>query len=474
MTQRTHKRWILLATMLGVILLIALVIASSFQQQSTQAADAPDESIPTYFPVINQTFPPESSLFGVEFTAAINAPTIQDAKNASNYWVRWGIFDWSKIEEVQGDYNWSVLPEQLIMDTAGKGMKIIGIIKNVPAWAQIPGGKICGPINSANLNDFADFVTRLVQRYKGSVHYWELGNEPDVDPDEIFVDFSQFGCWGDSTDPYYGGGYYAEMLKIVYPAIKAADPNAKVLIGGLLLDCDPTNPPDHKDCLPSRFFEGILRNSGAPYFDIVSFHGYPYYDGTRPVDETFVSWQARGGVVAGKVDFLREVMAAFGVNKPIFHTENALICPETLPFCNAPTEEFFQDQADYVVKSYLRSFALDLEVMIWYTFNNGGWRYSGMLDVLNTPKPAYHTYDFMTKYMQNAQYLNEITSYPGIQGYRFQKGSQQIWALWSADGTPLPFAVPAGASRILNRDGGELTLSASITVQRPVYIEVNP
>ena len=39
------------------------------------------------------------------------------------------------------------------------------------------------------------------------------------------------------NDPYYGGGYYAEMLKIVYPQIKAADPEAQILIGGLLLFC---------------------------------------------------------------------------------------------------------------------------------------------------------------------------------------------------------------------------------------------
>ena len=32
------------------------------------------------------------------------------------------------------------------------------------------------------------------------VHYWELGNEPDVDP--ILVNSSSgFGCWGDIDDP---------------------------------------------------------------------------------------------------------------------------------------------------------------------------------------------------------------------------------------------------------------------------------
>ena len=45
-----------------------------------------------------------------------------------------------------------------------------------------------------------------------------------------------FGCWDDPEDAYYGGEYYAEMLKVVYPVIKEADPEAKVLFGGLLYE----------------------------------------------------------------------------------------------------------------------------------------------------------------------------------------------------------------------------------------------
>jgi len=109
-------------------------------------------------------------------------------------------------------------------------------------------------------------------------------------------------------DEYYGGGYYAEMLKAVYPAIKEADPQAQVLIGGLLLDCDPTHPPEGKDCKPSKFLEGILKNDGGDYFDIISFHGYPPYSGAdiggglyNDVHHPY--WESRGGVVLGKVDF---------------------------------------------------------------------------------------------------------------------------------------------------------------------------
>jgi hypothetical protein len=80
----------------------------------------------------------------------------------------------------------------------------------------------------------------LVARYSVppyNVKYWELWNEPDVDPAlaGLIGGDIPFGCWGDSTDPYYGGGYYAEMLKAVYPRIKAADPQAQVARGRIAL-----------------------------------------------------------------------------------------------------------------------------------------------------------------------------------------------------------------------------------------------
>ena len=50
-----------------------------------------------------------------------------------------------------------------------------------------------------------------------------------------------YGCWGVRTDPYYGGRAYGDMLKVVYPAIKASNPAVQVLHGSLLLD-RPYNP----------------------------------------------------------------------------------------------------------------------------------------------------------------------------------------------------------------------------------------
>jgi len=314
------------------------------------------------------------------------------AVKADVHWLRFDVFHWHKIEPARTEpptYRWDQVDEQSLRNASGVGLEVIAAVKYTPQWAQKVSGAFCGPIKQDALDEFAQFLTALVKRYSAppyNVRYWELGNEPDVDPALVPGDHL-FGCWGDEGDPYYGGGYYAEMLKAAYPAIKAADPQAQVLIGGLLLDCDPTNPPQGKTCAPSYFFEGILRNGGARYFDIVSFHGYPQYDGSLHLDEHWPGWEARGGVVLGKIDFLREVMASYGVDKPLMHTEGSLLCSVSSPaYCDPPGDAFFEAQADYVVWLYVRNWAEGLIGTIWYQFEGPGWRYSGLLDERQQPR----------------------------------------------------------------------------------------
>jgi len=403
------------------------------------------------------------------------------AVEASVYWVRFTAFRWDRIEPDRTDpptYHWEEVDEESLRNAAENGLEVIAVVKSTPDWAQKVPGSYCGPIKEDALDEFAQFLEAVVARYSAppyNVRYWELGNEPDVDP-SLVSPRSVFGCWGDQNDDYYGGGYYAEMLKVAYPAIKAADPRAHVLIGGLLLDCDPTDPPPGKDCKPARFLEGILRNGGGSYFDIVSFHGYPPYDGSLQRDEHFESWESRGGVVLGKVDFLREVMASYGVDKPLLHTEGALICPEwNTDQCNPPDDAFYEAQADYVVWLFVRNWAEGLLGTIWYPFEGPGWRYSGLLDANQDPKPAYWAFRFLTTELGEASYRGPVTQYPNLRGYEFIAPGKRVWVLWAPDEQPYVISMPAGATRVYNKYGEDITPSGgTLTVNSPVYVELQP
>ncbi len=334
-------------------------------------------------------------------------------------------------------------------------------------------------------------MSAVVQRYSKSpynIHYWEMGNEPDVGPlpDNQYGP-SVFGCWGDNNDSqYFGGGYYGKMLETVYPVIKSADSTAQVIIGGLLMNCDPTTAPPAgtPDCLSSNFLEGILVNNGkyngANYFDIVSYHGYPTYNGTLLVDESFSNWGPRGGVAVGKANFIKELLAKYGVSKPIFHSEGALLCPESdyyKTWCNptgsGPTSAFFQAQADYVVWLYIRDWANGMWATSWYQFEGPGWRYSGLLDANQNPKPAYNALQFMTNELSSSKYIQQIYNYSNVRVYEFSNSSKRIWVMWSPDDQNHTINLPAGTIKVLDKYGNIITPSNNqITVKSPVYVEI--
>jgi len=49
-------------------------------------------------------------------------------------------------------------------------------------------------------------MSELVTRYSKppfNIKYWEIGNEPDIDP-SLIAPTEPFGCWGDQNDEFYG------------------------------------------------------------------------------------------------------------------------------------------------------------------------------------------------------------------------------------------------------------------------------
>ncbi len=401
--------------------------------------------------------------------------------------IRHNALVWHDIEPTEGMREWEVAAdlENKLINASQSGLSTILIVRGTPQWAQKYPGSYCGPITQGKLEAFADFLSEAVKRYSippYKVKFWELGNEPDVDPSLVSFN-SVFGCWGDQNDQFYGGGYYAEMLKVVYPAIKAADPDATVLIGGLLLDCDPTQPPEGKDCKPGRFLEGILNNGGGDYFDAVSFHGYTHYFGPSTdipnqlfFDDHHPDWGHRGGVVIGKIDYLRQVMTNFIIDKPIYHTEGALLCLEGNPIdCSPPGEDFYDSQADYVVRMYVRNWANGVSGTIWYQFEGPGWRYGGLLDENQNPKPAYEALRTLITELSEAEYFGVLTSYDGLEGYEFNTPSKRIWVLWSPDEVDIQIQLPENVDVVLDKFGQNITPDGrDIIVKNPIYVELIP
>lgn len=430
-----------------------------------------------YLPIMLRQLPLIPTIFGVE-TSQFNTSNTTLIKNVGAYWVRYQTLSWADIEPVRTNpptYHWETVDEAGLAVAAAHKIKVIAIVKYTPLWAQKLPGKYCGPVASGSLDEFAEFMQAAIARYRAwpyYVKYWEIGNEPDVDPALLADPWSPYGCWGDNSDRNYGGGYYATMLKTVYPAIKAIDPEAQVIVGGLLLDCDPANPPPGKSCKPARFIDGILSNQGGAYFDYLGFHGYGYY--TSGLIDDAGGWAARGGVILGKINYLRERMALYGVNKPLFLTETSLICPvDNVSLC-ASDGAFLEKQADYVSWAFLRAWAEGVKGATWYTVEESGWRSSG-LSSPSGPKPAYYAYQFAAGKLSEMTLSASITQYPGLKGYEFRASGKRVWVLWAADQVDHAIPLPPGTLQVWNKYGNVIQPSnGQIIVNSPIYIDLMP
>ena len=301
--------------LLGLII-AALLLAGVTGRPHAAAADT--GLYTTYLPaMIAQT----QTIFGLDATSLTPERGLDGLVASGTSWVRASNLFWRDVEPVEGgEYHWDApsvqLVEQEMLAAGTHGLKLILVIRASPAWATAPYKADCAPINPAKYTRFAAFLAAAVDRYSKppyNVVFWEIGNEPDA---PIFPNDSGYGCWGVTSDPYYGGRAYGALLKVIYPAMKARAGQISVLNGGLLLD-QPYNAGNGSGRM-GRFLEGIFVAGAGASFDILSFHSYSFYNNT--VDGT-------RGATDWKVGYLRGLMDRYGVpRKPMLNTEAALLC----------------------------------------------------------------------------------------------------------------------------------------------------
>ena len=369
-------------------------------------------------------------------------------------WTRLGKrVSWMVLQpDENGPIQWELLAtfENELRDLNAAGIKPLVTVTDSPAWARIDAEKPCSAIRADRFDEFAEFMRQLVLRYKEpefNVHDWELGNEPDVAPELILDPASPFGCWGDLDDPYYGGRHYGEMLKAVAPAIRSVDAKARIWNGGLLLDRPNTtsNPTCSQPgyCRPELFLEGIFLSGAASSFDILAYHAYPYFNEAYPgldQDNGIPSdaWFTWGGRFVGKANFIRQTMQTYGVNLPLVINETSIICKYG---CLNHKEIFFQRQADFLTRSYVRALANNIHGLIWYTLEGPGWYDSGLLSY-GTPKPVYRAYQNLTERLRYSRFLASVSYGAEIEAYAFDTRPEQVQVIWTRTDQALPVLVP--------------------------------
>ncbi len=471
----TNKKQLLQLMIVLIILLANLGsvnLASFAQSDQPTSPSGPDnleissadiqDTYSVYIPQLSQDYPWESP-FGVEATQPLleSNTLLQRAANLQVGIARMSIeISWRELQPAPGSLiNRGLLAtfENELRGLKQNGIRPLVMVKDSPYWALDPAKALdgdgqltsCGPINEIYFGDFATFLQQLVEWYSTdefNVHDWELGNEPDVDPTTVPRDHL-FGCWGDIDDEdYFGGLHYGKMLMAVAPAIRQADSQARVWIGGLLLD-KPKSLDPKKDGYPERFFKGVLQAGAAPYFDVVAYHRYAHYfdytdpTGTRYDYDIYGLWGDVGGVV-GKARYLRDHMADYGVDKPVVMNESGFGCSSNHPFCEAPDDRFYESQATHLVRYFIRGLSENISGLVWYTLNGPGWRNAGLLDASQQPRKVYYAYQYLSQKLQYSRYLYVMNYGPGVEAYAFRGNSHRVHVLWAKDDEILDIIVP--------------------------------
>jgi hypothetical protein len=414
---------------------------------------------------------------GVEVNSVDESGYISLLERTNMRWLRnnnWAIV-WHEIEPVEGVRNWNhprvkALEYQLIT-ASERGMNLLQIVRGTPGWARknAGAGPTCGPIRQDKFYAFANFMQDLVRRYSAppyNVRFWELGNEPDgpaVAGDNVF------GCWLENNDFFNSGRHYGEMLKAVYPAIKAVSPESQVVMGAVLLDCSPT--ASVKPCPAQTFFDGIMDSGAGWAFDIGNFHAYDYWQGgQRFVNE---NWGSRsdttGPSLIAKTDYMRGTLARYGYgNKPIINTEYALLCWQ----CKTTPPEFEQTKSIYIAQSNAAALAKDLKANVWYSLM--GWEgFQTQLLLWNgTILPSYYALATSADQLSESTFVREETSAPGVRAYVFDRKGTPVWVAWAQSINQGVLNLPQTPLAIYNIYGQSVPTTQSVILgPSPVYIE---
>jgi hypothetical protein len=286
------------------------------------------------------------------------------------------------------------------------------LVAGCPGWAC---SRTDGPIRVGQVEQFVEFMGALAARYGKrpyDTHHWEFWNEPD-------------SFTGDQIK-YHWGMYperYAAMLRAVRPVVLAADPHAKLVMGGIAYDhFEEDGGPFNRS-----FVDGFLAAGGGEEIDYFNFHYYVQN----------IHWCS----LTAKLDELRGKLAAHNVNAPIITTETG--------FTSSTEHQSDPDtQSLYVAQTYAQALGEGMRSVLWFAAKDfrtdvPGWQIfkdSGLLDLNGNPKPSYHAYRVAVSQIGERTPARALGSGEGItapaRGYEFAAGGGQagpLWVLWAWD-----------------------------------------
>ena len=296
---------------------------------------------------------------------------------------------WSWLEQKQGVYEYPQKYQDYMALAARIGLQPLLDLSWSNPFYDHEGGDFTLPHTKAGKLGYRNYALELLRHYGRQIKAVEIWNEVNAG---TFIK-------GRATEdkPYY----YAELLKTVYPAIKRARPDVKVVAGA-------TVPIAH------GFFQELFEHDGGSFLDIVSVHPYSSLE-SLPLE----------------LSDLRDLMKQHngGVIKPIWATEFGL---------SMSSEKERRAGASHLARAVTLMLSADVERMYYYlAMDDNNFPYRGLVAAKDDargsfrPHPVLVAYAILIRQLHAAAYQSRFNTSPSTYAFRFQRGNEQVSVLWS-------------------------------------------
>jgi hypothetical protein len=392
--------------------------------------------------------------FGVNWLSPFRTPVtrlrLDQGRALGARWSRFPIY-WSAIQLSEGGpYNWAATDATIATEVAN-GFKLQPILLTAPRWARANG--------RPDLEAWSSFVAATVNRYKDRVAYWEIWNEPDL-PGANGVGL--FWQWSQED--------YADLLRAGYRAVKAEDPAATVLLGGLAL---PLADPGWF----TRLLDLLARDPEAAahnyYFDVLALHQYGHPSAIYDL--------ALGRAGPEGIAGVRERMWARGFDKPVWFNEVGMAVQRD-ERTRGPGQASAEEAADFAIQAFAYGLAAGVERVFIFQFYDDGagtvdratgnrLEFFGLVDNRGRPRPAYAAFQTAARVLGDPHTATRVNlgrgDAPGAKGmelitlYGTPRG--KVHVVWNNDGggmrlLRLPATQPT--ARLVSKYGEETPLRA--------------
>jgi hypothetical protein len=364
---------------------------------------------------------------------------------AGFHWLRQE-FPWSDIEiSAKGNYQDCRNPpncisawdkyDQIVALAQSHNLELLVRLSSPPNWTRADGSARGDFAPPDNIADYADYAGAVAARYQGRVRYYQIWNEPNINPE-----------WGSQpSDPEA----YTRLLCAAYARLKQVDPNIVVVTGALAPTAELGAPDPggsgSNNVNDTVFLQRMYAAGAARCFDVLAMQGYGLFSG--PTDH-----RLRPLIVNyGRNQIIRDEMVSNGdAHKAIWISEmNWNAVPPDSGIAPLFGQVTLEQQARYVPLAYQRAQA------DWPWVGMNAFWYFKKADDTERNQPVYYfrmadpDFTLLPVYTTLSSYMHQTpVMYPGW----FQ---EDHWAVtwtdqWRTVGDP---AAVLGAEKVAQAPG---------------------